>query len=143
MSQAAEDVFPLLAPALPSESALDLLAPMALTEKHPMLLGIIKLLTKVASLVDGEYLESKLGDVVPGVIRGYSHSESSVRKASVFCLVAIHAVVGNTMREHLIKLSSSQVHWNISGLAPPTSNWDIFSLDKIAGLVHQKASTRS
>lgn len=65
--------------------------------------------TQVATLVDGEYLDSKLGDVVPGVIRGYSHSESSVRKASVFCLVAIHAVVGGAMREHLNKLSSSQV----------------------------------
>lgn len=72
--------------------------------------------------MDGEYLKSKLGDVVPGVIRGYSHSESSVRKASVFCLVAIHAVVGDAMREHLNKLSSSQVIAPpISGLAPPTS----------------------
>ncbi len=49
VSQAAEDVFPLLAPALPSESAVDLLAPMAATEKHPMLLGVIKLLTKVCA----------------------------------------------------------------------------------------------
>lgn len=108
VSQAAEDVFPLLAPSLPSESAVGLLAPMAVTEKYPMLLGIIKLLTKVTGLVDGRYLESKLSDLVPGVIRGYSHSESSVRKASVFCLVAIHAVVGDTLREHLSKLSSSQ-----------------------------------
>lgn len=108
VSQAAEDVFPLLAPSLPSDSALDLLAPMAITEKHPMLLGIIKLLTKVAGLVDTECLRMRLGAVVPGVIRGYSHSESSVRKASVFCLVAIHAVVGDAIREHLQKLSSSQ-----------------------------------
>ena len=63
---------------------------------------------QVVNQVDGEYLKSKLGDVVPGVIRGYSHSESGVRKASVFCLVAIHAVVGDSMREHLQKLSSSQ-----------------------------------
>lgn len=59
--------------------------------------------------MDGEYLTAKLSDVVPGVIRGYSHSESSVRKASVFCLVAIHTVVGDAIREHLQKLSSSQV----------------------------------
>lgn len=61
------------------------------------------------SQVDADYLELKLSDVVPGVIRGYSHSESSVRKASVFCLVALHAVVGEKIREHLAKLSSSQV----------------------------------
>ena len=59
--------------------------------------------------MESDYLECKLPDVIPGVIRGYSHSESSVRKASVFCLVAIHAVVGDTLKQHLEKLSSSQV----------------------------------
>ena len=47
VSQAAEDVFDLLAPALPSESAVSLLSPMVAQEKYPMLLGTIKLLTKV------------------------------------------------------------------------------------------------
>ena len=35
--------------------------------------------------------------------------ESSVRKASVFCLVEMHCVVGEKLRPHLSKLSSSQV----------------------------------
>ena len=48
VSQASEDVFTLLAPALPSQSAVDLLSPMVATEKHPMLLGTIKLFTKVS-----------------------------------------------------------------------------------------------
>lgn len=48
VSQASEDVFTLLAPALPSESAVELLSPMVATEKHPMLLGTIKLFTKVS-----------------------------------------------------------------------------------------------
>jgi len=109
VSQAAEDLFTLLAPALPSESAIELLSPMVAREKHPMLLGTIKLLTKVISLAEEEYLQGKLKEVIPGVIRGYSHSESSVRKASVFCLVAIHSVVGDKLRDHLTKLSSSQV----------------------------------
>ena len=47
MSQAAEDLFTLLAPALPTESAIELLSPMVAQEKYPMLLGTIKLLTKV------------------------------------------------------------------------------------------------
>ena len=50
VSQAAEDLFTLLAPSIPSESGVELLAPMALKEKHPMLLGIIKLLTKVEAM---------------------------------------------------------------------------------------------
>ncbi len=64
---------------------------------------------QVLNEVSEDYLSSSLSLILPGVTRGYRHSESSVRKASVFCLVAIHGVVGEQIREHLIKLSSSQV----------------------------------
>ena len=99
-----------------------------------MLLGCIKLLTKVsvmhsykedqlfltpslpspslsqvATLCPADFLRAQLPDMVLGLMRGYSHQESSVRKASVFCLVAIHSVVGPEMKQHLSKLSSSQV----------------------------------
>ena len=47
VSQAAEDTFSLLAPALPPEPTVDLLCPMVGREKYPMLLGCIRLLTKV------------------------------------------------------------------------------------------------
>ena len=47
VSQAAEDTFSLLAPALPPELTIELLSPMTAKEKYPMLLGVIKLLTKV------------------------------------------------------------------------------------------------
>lgn len=60
VSQAAEDVFPLLAPALPGECAIELLAPLAASEKHPMLLGIIKLLTKVHLLCRNDGLQSQV-----------------------------------------------------------------------------------
>ena len=66
-------------------------------------------LPQVISLANADILREKLGSIVPGIIRGYCHSESSVRKGSVFCLVALHSVVGEDIREHLTKLSSSQV----------------------------------
>eukprot|EP00731_Ephydatia_muelleri_P012716 Em0007g26a len=109
VSQAAEDIFSLLAPALPNESTLLLLIPMAAKEKYPMLLGVIKFLTKVVALSKDEFLSQHLSALVPSVVRGYCHTESSVRKTSVFCLVAIHAVVGEKIREYLSKLTSSQV----------------------------------
>ncbi len=59
---------------------------------------------------DYDYLQSKLSDMVPGLIRGYCHSESGVRKASVFCLVGLQAKVGDSIKEHLAKLSTSQVN---------------------------------
>ena len=64
---------------------------------------------QVINCGDSDYLKSKLPDIIPGLIRGYCHSESSVRKVSVFCLVAVQASVGDIIREYLTKLSSSQV----------------------------------
>lgn len=43
------------------------------------------------------------------VLQGYDNSESRVRKASVFCLVAIYLVVGEELRPYLSELSGSKV----------------------------------
>jgi len=43
-------------------------------------------------------------------VQGYDNSESSVRKAAVFCLVAVYLVVGEDLRQHLAPLSTSKVH---------------------------------
>ncbi len=51
VSQAAEDTFDFLAPALPFESTVCLLYPMVAQEKYPMLLGTIKLFTKVCVVI--------------------------------------------------------------------------------------------
>ncbi|KAL0593407.1 hypothetical protein AAY473_037653 [Plecturocebus cupreus] len=39
---------------------------------------------------------------------GYDNSESSVRKACVFCLVAVHAVIGDELKPHLSQLTGSK-----------------------------------
>ncbi|XP_070247888.1 CLIP-associating protein 2 isoform X24 [Myotis yumanensis] len=40
---------------------------------------------------------------------GYDNSESSVRKACVFCLVAVHAVIGDELKPHLSQLTGSKM----------------------------------
>lgn len=45
--------------------------------------------------------------------QGYDNSESSVRKACVFCLVAIYTVIGEDLKPHLSQLSSSKVSRSI------------------------------
>lgn len=42
-------------------------------------------------------------------MQGYDSSESSVRKAAVFCLVAVYLVVGEELRPHLAPLSASKL----------------------------------
>ena len=41
--------------------------------------------------------------------QGYDDSDSSVRKASVFCLVAIYMVIGEDLRKYLSDLNLSKV----------------------------------
>ena len=45
--------------------------------------------------------------------QGYRHEESSIRKASVFCLVEVHGIVGEDLRPFLSVLTSSQVNIKI------------------------------
>ena len=42
-------------------------------------------------------------------LQGYDNTESSVRKASVFCLVAIYMSLGEELRPHLSELNGSKV----------------------------------
>ncbi|CAB1320677.1 unnamed protein product [Coregonus sp. 'balchen'] len=42
-------------------------------------------------------------------LQGYDNSESSVRKACVFCLVALYAVIGEELKPHLNQLSGSKL----------------------------------
>jgi len=46
--------------------------------------------------------------------QGYDNSESSVRKAAVFCLVAVYLVVGEELRPYLAALSASKVCISLS-----------------------------
>ena len=93
---------------------------------------------QVVEDIDSETVGENLSEIVPGLIRVnnwfmlsyvllesffipsskqfvfffqcYDHVESSVRKASVFCLVAIHSSVGEeTLMPHLAELSGTKV----------------------------------
>ncbi|KAK3736138.1 hypothetical protein QZH41_015538 [Actinostola sp. cb2023] len=60
--------------------------------------------------VDSVTIEENLSDIIPGLVRCYDHIESSVRKASVFCLVAIHNIVGEeVILPHLAELSGTKM----------------------------------
>lgn len=43
------------------------------------------------------------------LFQGYDNTESSVRKASVFCLVAIYSVIGEELKPYLAQLTGSKV----------------------------------
>ncbi|CAI9735476.1 CLIP-associating protein 1-B isoform X19 [Octopus vulgaris] len=64
---------------------------------------------KVIELLPKEELETSLTEIVPGLLKSYDDSESTVRKASVFCLVSIYMAVGDNLRPYLSQLNYSKM----------------------------------
>lgn len=61
------------------------------------------------------------------LLQGYDNTESSVRKASVFCLVAIYSVIGEELKPYLAQLTGSKVRFlSLSRLQRKQSNQYLF-----------------
>ncbi|KAL4604973.1 CLIP-associating protein 1 isoform X3 [Arapaima gigas] len=84
--RAAEEAASTLAGSIHPEQCIKVLCPIVQTADYPINLAAIKMQTK-----------------------GYDNTESSVRKASVFCLVAIYSVIGEELKPHLAQLTGSKM----------------------------------
>uniref|UniRef100_A0A8C6VWB9 Cytoplasmic linker associated protein 2 n=1 Tax=Nothobranchius furzeri TaxID=105023 RepID=A0A8C6VWB9_NOTFU len=111
--RAAEETAAMLALSISPEQCIKVLCPIIQSADYPINLAAIKMQTKVVERIPREGLISMLPEIVPGLIQGYDNSESSVRKACVFCLVALYAVIGEDLKPHLSQLSSSKVMLNL------------------------------
>ncbi|XP_070403636.1 CLIP-associating protein 2 isoform X46 [Nothobranchius furzeri] len=107
--RAAEETAAMLALSISPEQCIKVLCPIIQSADYPINLAAIKMQTKVVERIPREGLISMLPEIVPGLIQGYDNSESSVRKACVFCLVALYAVIGEDLKPHLSQLSSSKL----------------------------------
>ncbi|XP_039571208.1 CLIP-associating protein 2 isoform X30 [Passer montanus] len=107
--RSAEEAASMLAISISPDQCIKVLCPIIQTADYPTNLAAIKMQTKVIERVSKETLTQLLPEIVPGLIQGYDNSESSVRKACVFCLVAIHAVIGDELKPHLSQLTGSKM----------------------------------
>ncbi|XP_074542469.1 CLIP-associating protein 2 isoform X7 [Halichoeres trimaculatus] len=107
--RAAEETAAMLALSISPDQCIKVLCPIIQSADYPINLAAIKMQTKVVERIPREGLMSLLPEIVPGLIQGYDNSESSVRKACVFCLVAIYTVIGEDLKPHLNQLSSSKL----------------------------------
>ncbi|XP_062366080.1 CLIP-associating protein 2 isoform X27 [Cinclus cinclus] len=107
--RSAEEAASMLATSISPDQCIKVLCPIIQTADYPINLAAIKMQTKVIERVPKETLTQILPEIVPGLIQGYDNSESSVRKACVFCLVAIHAVIGDELKPHLSQLTGSKM----------------------------------
>ncbi|XP_070409048.1 CLIP-associating protein 1a isoform X4 [Nothobranchius furzeri] len=107
--RAAEEAASTLAGSIHPEQCIKVLCPIVQTADYPINLAAIKMQTKVIERITKESLLQLLPDIIPGLLQGYDNTESSVRKASVFCLVAIYSVIGEELKPHLAQLTGSKM----------------------------------
>ncbi|XP_078712230.1 CLIP-associating protein 1-A-like isoform X16 [Lampetra fluviatilis] len=107
--RAAEETAMALATSIQPEQCLQVLCPIVQTATYPTNLAAIKMLTRVVERISHGDLLPLVPAVIPGLLQGYDNTESSVRKASVFCLVAVHSVIGDDLKPHLAQLTGSKM----------------------------------
>ncbi|XP_053732300.1 CLIP-associating protein 1a [Synchiropus splendidus] len=107
--RAAEEAAATLAASIHPEQCIKVLCPIVQTADYPINLAAIKMQTKVIERISKESILQLLPDIIPGLLQGYDNTESSVRKASVFCLVAIYSVIGEELKPHLAQLTGSKM----------------------------------
>ncbi|XP_027879459.1 CLIP-associating protein 1a isoform X21 [Xiphophorus couchianus] len=107
--RAAEEAASTMAGSIHPEQCIKVLCPIVQTADYPINLAAIKMQTKVIERIAKDSLLQLLPDIIPGLLQGYDNTESSVRKASVFCLVAIYAVIGEELKPHLAQLTGSKM----------------------------------
>ncbi|KAJ8273018.1 hypothetical protein GJAV_G00096450 [Gymnothorax javanicus] len=109
VARAAEETAAMLATSISPDQCIKVLCPIIQTAEYPMNLAAIKMQTKVIERIPRETMIQLLPEIVPALIQGYDNLESSVRKACVFCLVAIYTVIGEELKPHLTQLSGSKL----------------------------------
>ncbi|XP_039648518.1 CLIP-associating protein 1-B-like isoform X19 [Perca fluviatilis] len=107
--RAAEEAASTLATSIHPEQCIKVLCPIVQTADYPINLAAIKMQTRAIERIAKEPLHQLLSDIIPGLLQGYDNTESSVRKASVFCLVAIYSVIGEELKPYLAQLTGSKM----------------------------------
>ncbi|XP_069080731.1 CLIP-associating protein 1 isoform X4 [Pleurodeles waltl] len=107
--RSAEEAASTLATSIHPEQCIKVLCPIVQTADYPINLAAIKMQTKVIERISKDSLHQLLPDIIPGLLQGYDNTESSVRKASVFCLVAVYSVIGEELKPHLAQLTGSKM----------------------------------
>jgi len=108
--RAAESCAATMAGVLPPDMVVRVLNPIIKTGDFPVNQAAIKMLTKLVERQTPEGIALHLADMMPGLLKAYDNVESSVRKAAVFCIVALHQLVGESnLQPHLECLNGSKM----------------------------------
>ncbi|ETN70958.1 HEAT repeat protein [Necator americanus] len=91
--------------------------PIIAQENDPRVGPALKMLTRLIESLDADELTARLPEIAPGVVNCYSNPQSSVRKSTVFCLVAMVNKLGRgPVNPYLASLSNSKFYFFGSGI---------------------------
>ncbi|XP_034257106.1 CLIP-associating protein 1-A isoform X3 [Thrips palmi] len=108
--RASETCASAMAEHLPSDVIVHVLIPLIVTGEFPVNQSSIKMLTKLVDHHGATSIEPRLSDLMPGIMKAYENEVSSVRKAAVFCMVALHVALGeDVLAPYLEKLTGPKL----------------------------------
>ncbi|XP_037090623.1 CLIP-associating protein 1-like [Pollicipes pollicipes] len=108
--RAAEQCAAAMAGRLPPDSVVRVLNGLVQTGRYPVNQAAIKTLTRLVEQHNRELVLGFLPEIMPSLLKAYDNSESSVRKAAVFCMVTIHTLCGEeAMQPHLASLNATKM----------------------------------
>ncbi|CAH8518583.1 unnamed protein product [Schistosoma turkestanicum] len=106
--RAAEECANTVAQYLPQELCLNVLTPLINDSKLHINLPAIKMQMQVIRNSSPELVHEFINALIPGLVIACNHEESAIRKASVFCLVAIAMKLGDDIWSYLTELNAGK-----------------------------------
>ncbi|CAH8564318.1 unnamed protein product [Heterobilharzia americana] len=106
--RAAEECANTVAQNLPQELCLNVLTPLINDSQLQINLPAIKMQMQVIQNSSAELIYEFINSLIPGLITACNHEESAIRKASVFCLVAIAMKLGDDIWGYLTELNAGK-----------------------------------
>jgi len=95
--KAAEEASTTLCSAVQPTKVIEILGPLAKTDEPEIAQACLKMMTCAMNRCSpGDLTVEQVDEIIPGILQCYDSEKSGVRKAAVFCLVALHRVIGNS-----------------------------------------------
>lgn len=110
--KAAESCAIVLSTHLPAESVVRIIVPLITSEAAPVKLVAIKMLTRLVECTDDTVTMASIDQIMPVLLIAYDDTESSVRKAAVFCMVALYKQsdqTKNVLEHYIAKLQGAKL----------------------------------
>ncbi|KAI0982117.1 hypothetical protein GJ496_007061 [Pomphorhynchus laevis] len=99
-----EETIRTCAASLPAHNSLSALIPIVKsTDRWPMQLAAIKMMEQVIEISDSLQIKEYASDMCNALISAWESEHSSIRKATVFCFVAIHSRAGESTLQPIME----------------------------------------